>query len=96
MVALSFASDAEANFFYKTATTTVANRSKRRRSRKFSPTNIEQIKENGIDSSQVMPRNPTGNTKISIFISNEYHAFHIFPSIQQESINFLNCITMQV
>lgn len=64
MVALSFASDAEANFFYKTATTTVANRSKRRRSRKFSPNHNEQSKENGIDSGQMMSKNPNGNTKI--------------------------------
>lgn len=68
MVALSFASDAEANFFYKTATTTVANRSKRRRSRKFSPTNNEQSKENGIEYSQGMTRNPTGNSIKDLFI----------------------------
>lgn len=59
MVALSFASDAEANIFYKTATATVINRTKRRRSRKFSPTKAETNQENGVDSS-VLLRNPIG------------------------------------
>lgn len=57
MVALSFASDDEANNFYKTATQTVANRTKRRRSRKFSPTKTEATQENGYDSGVIL-RNP--------------------------------------
>lgn len=61
MVALSFASDGEANAFYKIATTAVANRTKRRqerRSRKFSPEKNETGQDNGYDSG-VQLRNPT-------------------------------------
>lgn len=56
MVALSFASDAEANVFFKTATATVSNRSKRRRSKKFSPT---RSVDNGYNGS-IAPQKPSG------------------------------------
>lgn len=66
-MALSFASDAEANVFYKTTTTTVSNRSKRRqdrRSRKFSPAKTETSQDNGYDSGVVLRSQPaTGNYK---------------------------------
>lgn len=56
MVALSFASDAEANVFFKTAIATVSNRSKRRRSKKFSPT---RSVDNGYNGS-IAPQKPSG------------------------------------
>lgn len=61
MVALSFASDAEANIFYKTVTATIANRSKKRRSRKFSPTKTDGGQDTGYDSGVVLRnQNSTG------------------------------------
>lgn len=61
MVALSFASDAEANNFYKSVTTTIANRSKKRRSRKFSPTKTDSSQDTGYDSGVVLRnQNSTG------------------------------------
>lgn len=61
MVALSFASDAEANVFYKTVTATIANRQKKRRSRKFSPTKTDGSQDAGYDSGVVLRnQNPTG------------------------------------
>lgn len=61
MVALSFASDAEANVFYKTVTATIANRQKKRRSRKFSPIKADGNQDAGYDSGVVLRnQNPTG------------------------------------
>lgn len=61
MVALSYASDAEANIFYKTVTATIANRSKKRRSRKFSPTKTDGSQDTGYDSGVVLRnQNSTG------------------------------------
>ncbi|XP_055313084.1 actin nucleation-promoting factor WASL-like isoform X2 [Sitodiplosis mosellana] len=66
MVALSFASDAEANIFYRTVTATIANRSKKRRSRKFSPTKIDGSQDTGYDSGVVLRnQNSTGMTPFS-------------------------------
>lgn len=52
MVALNFASDAEAGAFFKTAVATVSNRAKRRRSKKFSPTRTVDNGFNGSIASQ--------------------------------------------
>lgn len=61
MVALSFASDAEANIFYKTVTATIASRQKKRRSRKFSPTKTDGSQDTGYDSGVVLRnQNSTG------------------------------------
>lgn len=61
MVAMSFASDAEANIFYKTVTATIANRSKKRRSRKFSPTKTDGSQDTGYDSGVILRnQNSTG------------------------------------
>lgn len=61
MVALSFASDAEANLFYKTVSNTIANRSKKRRSRKLSPTKTDGSQDTGYESGVVMRnKNSTG------------------------------------
>lgn len=63
MVALSFASDAEANIFYKTVTATIASRTKKRRSRKFSPAKqqSEGSQDTGYDSGVVLRnQNSTG------------------------------------
>lgn len=67
MVALSFASDAEANVFFKTVTATVANRSKKRRSRKFSPIKTDGGQDTGYDSGVVL-RNPNSTGEM-IFLS---------------------------
>lgn len=61
MVALSFASDAEANIFYKTVSATIANRQKKRRSRKFSPTKGDSNQDGNYDSGVVLRnQNSTG------------------------------------
>lgn len=65
MVALSFASDSEANIFYKSVTATIANRSKKRRSRKFSPTKTDGGHVTGYDSSVVL-RNKNSTGKILV------------------------------
>lgn len=76
MVALSFASDAEANIFYKTVTATIANRSKKRRSRKFSPTKTDGSHNTAYDSNVVLRnQNSTGNMFFSInkrFVANNF------------------------
>lgn len=56
MVALNFASDAEAHVFYRTAVTTVSNRAKRRRSRKISPIR----NDNGYNANTTTPKMPNG------------------------------------
>ncbi|XP_031640580.1 neural Wiskott-Aldrich syndrome protein [Contarinia nasturtii] len=66
MVALSFASDEEAHHFYKSVSTTIANRSKKRRSRKFSPTKTDGSQDIGYDSGVVLRnQNSTGMTQFS-------------------------------
>lgn len=60
MVALSFASVTEANVFYKTVTATIANRSKKRRSRRLSPTKTDGSQDTGYDSGVVMRNKNSG------------------------------------
>lgn len=67
MVALSFASDAEANMFYKTVTATIVNRSKKRRSRKLSSSKTDGSQDMGYGSqdtaySGVVLRNQNNST----------------------------------
>lgn len=70
MVALSFASDAEANIFYKSVTATIANRSKKRRSRKFSPTKTDGSQDAGYDSGVVLRnQNSTGLCVLNILLA---------------------------
>lgn len=73
MVALSFASDAEANIFYRTVTATIANRSKKRRSRKFSPPKTDGSQDTGYDSGVVLRnQNSTGESFFDFFRLNSY------------------------
>lgn len=69
MVALSFASDNEANSFYKTATTTITNRSKRRqdrRSKKYPPDKTDSTQDNGHDFGGVLRnQTKTGNFQLN-------------------------------
>lgn len=83
MVALSFASDAEANIFFKTVTATVANRSKKRRSRKFSPTKNDGSQDTGYDSGVVL-RNQN-STGIRLFTNHPKFCFEFIDNFISNS-----------